>query len=378
MEVTKTCSEGHKNALTNRYCSICGIRFGSDSPIIYGELAQRPTLKKYSITRNVTNLYQIIDEQVLYECDGNHYLLNFQDYSHKSLNSHPLFIGQSGIITDTIDSFLLKSSTCVVSVAKQAFDNSKIADNFDSVASSYINSKKNLSFNTYSIVKSARRQDSYALNERNAVSITSDHAYEFKMRPQQVVYDDCCMIGISGTNIEHILNSTSANESYTHSHAIKDIVITDDDVIYLDSNGQVFIANKHNINRNHYKIPGLTGIHSIMVNSSRLVAVSYASMNIVDLDSAETTSTISGTFEEARCWLLGKLILTIEKNPGVNSYSVCVYDSETRSTIKRVSAEHEFNGLQIKEVILAKATLSGLLLYFIGSDNVKYLSMVKI
>jgi hypothetical protein len=377
MEVMKTCENGHQNEFLNKFCNKCGIEFKTSIKPEFGLTSSKIKLQKHVVIEPISKAFLINDDTLIYKSDRKYYLLRFSDYKNETLTDHPMWdYGTEIEEQDSLSSLYLIKDDAITSISKRFFDNNLIYDNVDSVLPKYIDASIELKGKNITIV--TLNSVGYAFFENNVTSLNASESFKFEFPLHSLVFDDFVLVGQHGAKLELFVKSLTISEKYVHALPIEKVILSAQDVIFLDQKGDVYTTDKRDFTNSVNKLPRLKNVHSILVNNEELLAISYDEITIVDLNTTDTTNVIKGTFEQDKVWFLGKKILTLEKNPTINSYSICLYKPKPSEGPSRILNRHDFDDIRIQEVLYVKESLSKLIINFRGSDNVKYLAMVEV
>ncbi len=377
MEAMKSCVNGHENAFVNKYCNKCGIEFPPSIKPEFGLISSEISMKKYSVPAFISKAFLINNDTLIYESDSKYFLFRFSDYKNEILTEHPIWnYGTEIAGNDSLSDIYLLRDGIITPVSKRFFDNHQINEKVDTVSTKYIDASIELIGENINIV--TLNSVGYAYCDTTVLNLDGSESFKFDFPLQSIVFDDSVLIGQHGTNLQLLDKSTCITEKYTHSCSVEKVILSAEDVIFLDQSGDVYTADIKGFSTSVFRLPKLKNIHSILANKELLLAISYNEISIVDLNTTDRIQVITGTFEQGKVWLLGEHILALEKTPTINSYSICVYKLKKNGMSNRVLNRHEFDDVLIKDILYVKESLSKLIINFKGSDDVKYLAMVEV
>ena len=377
MKAVKSCINDHENAFVNKYCNKCGIEFPLSIKPEFGLISSEISMKKYSVPGSISKAFLINDDTLIYKSDSKYFLFRFSDYKNEILTEHQIWNYGSEIAgCDSLSDLYLLRDDIITPISKRFFDNHQINDNVDTVSTKYIDASIELIGDDINIV--TLNSVGYAYCDTNVLNLDGSESFKFDFPLQSIVFDDSVLIGQHGTNLQLLDKSTCITEKYTHSLSIEKVILSAEDVVFLDQSGDVYTADIKGFSTSVFRLPKLKNIHSILASKELLLAISYNEITIIDLNTTDTIQVITGTFEQDKVWLLGENILTLEKAPTINSYTICVYKLKKNELSSRVLNRHKFDDVYIKEVCYVKESLSKLIINFKGSDDVKYLAMVEV
>jgi hypothetical protein len=377
MKAIKTCENGHENEFINKFCNKCGYLFKDTTKPEFGSLSSKITMKKQIVTDSISKAFLINESTLIYKSDRKYYLFRFTDHKKEVLTeAHSLWNYGTEIEEDSLSTLYLIKDNVVTSLSKRFFDNNQILDNFGDISDVYIDTSTDFAGKNSSIT--AINSLGYVYSGQNISSITGSESFEFEFPIQSIVFEEQMLIAQNGVNLCLFDKTLNKNEKYTHTSSVDKIILSEEDIVLLDQNGDVFTADKKDFSKSVHRLTKLKNIHSILTTKHYLLAISYNEITIIDFNTTETVKVIGGTFEQGKVWLVGDNILTLEKTPAINSYSICVYKFMNNEMNSRVLNRHEFDGVLIKDIFFVKEMLSKLIINFKGSDDVKYLAMVEI
>jgi hypothetical protein len=375
MKAFKTCENGHENTFINKYCNKCGIEFKASIKPEFSPISSEISMKKYVVPGIISKVFYINDDTVIYKSDSKYYLFRFSDYKNEILTEHPIFnYGTEIADNDSLSVIYLIKDDVITSISKRFFDNHQIHENVDNIATKYIDASVELIGNNIVTLNSV----GYVYNDSDVLNLDGSESFKFDFSLQSIVFGNSVIIGLHGTNLQLVDKSSGVSEEYTHPLSIDKVILSSEDVIFLDQSGDVYTADKKRFSTSVFRLPKLNNIHSIIANKDLLLAISYDEISIVDLNTTDRIQVITGTFEQDKVWLLGDNILALEKTPTINSYSICVYKLKKNGMSNRVLNRHEFDDVFIKDILYVRESLSKLIINFKGSDDVKYLAMVEV
>ena len=252
MQATKQCINNHENNYINNFCNKCGEKFDYHDKFEFGTLSNEISIKLRSISKPVSGIWLINENSLAYCMDNKYYLLRFSDYKNEPLKNHPIWqFGNSILPQSTATDLFLQKENKITAVSKRIFDNNDIINEFgsESVQSNYIGSSSELPHVNAKIIGSG--SDLFAIEKNFAVGLVDNEgaSYEFDFPLQDIVSDKSVALGKNGAKLSLLNLATKEKSEFTHGFSIKKVILSSDDIIFIDEKGDVYYSNKSNIAR---------------------------------------------------------------------------------------------------------------------------------